>query len=286
MADDGTRNFPNAQIYMAQADFDFWTDERKRPERHAQDRSSRAPASSCCRTATASSSCKDGQEFLPGIQAMAAPGHTVGHTVYMITSQGKSSATPATSPIISSISVETPRLRLRLRHRWQAGGGSRAARVRHAGVHQDAIDQPTIFPGRGSATSPGRATVFATWPRRCAWCRRGCVGIAFDDAARRSCRSSSTPKPISISRSRGSSPPIRGSATFWRAPDGRRCGGGRTALPGWPRSWSRNNFRPPAPRRSGDGLPRRSIRSITRRCCARGRRGSRAPGCRRPRSAR
>jgi glyoxylase-like metal-dependent hydrolase (beta-lactamase superfamily II) len=29
MADDGTRNFPNAQIYMAQADLDFWTDEAK-----------------------------------------------------------------------------------------------------------------------------------------------------------------------------------------------------------------------------------------------------------------
>ena len=29
MADDGGRHFPNAQIYMSQADFDFWTDEKK-----------------------------------------------------------------------------------------------------------------------------------------------------------------------------------------------------------------------------------------------------------------
>ncbi len=57
-----------------------------------------------------------------------------------------------------------------------------------------------------------------------------------------------------------------------RAPGGRRCGGARTALPGSPRSWSRSSSRPPAPRRSGDGSPRRSIRSITPRCCARGRR--------------
>jgi len=27
LADDDTRNFPNAQIYMTQADLDFWTDE-------------------------------------------------------------------------------------------------------------------------------------------------------------------------------------------------------------------------------------------------------------------
>lgn len=29
MTDDGQRNFPNAQIYISQADFDFWTDEAK-----------------------------------------------------------------------------------------------------------------------------------------------------------------------------------------------------------------------------------------------------------------
>ncbi len=33
---------------------------------------------------------KDGQEFLPGIQAIAAPGHSIGHTMFMITS-GKDS---------------------------------------------------------------------------------------------------------------------------------------------------------------------------------------------------
>ena len=32
---------------------------------------------------------KDGQEFLPGIQALAAPGHTIGHSAFMITSEGK-----------------------------------------------------------------------------------------------------------------------------------------------------------------------------------------------------
>jgi glyoxylase-like metal-dependent hydrolase (beta-lactamase superfamily II) len=35
---------------------------------------------------------KDGQEFLPGVQALAAPGHTVGHHIFMVTSEGKSFA--------------------------------------------------------------------------------------------------------------------------------------------------------------------------------------------------
>ena len=33
---------------------------------------------------------KEGEEFLPGIQAIFAPGHTVGHTIFMINSGGKS----------------------------------------------------------------------------------------------------------------------------------------------------------------------------------------------------
>jgi glyoxylase-like metal-dependent hydrolase (beta-lactamase superfamily II) len=35
---------------------------------------------------------KDGEEFLPGIQAMSTPGHTVGHMVFIITSDGKTLA--------------------------------------------------------------------------------------------------------------------------------------------------------------------------------------------------
>jgi glyoxylase-like metal-dependent hydrolase (beta-lactamase superfamily II) len=35
---------------------------------------------------------KDDQEFLPGVQAMAAPGHAVGHHIFMVTSAGKSFA--------------------------------------------------------------------------------------------------------------------------------------------------------------------------------------------------
>jgi glyoxylase-like metal-dependent hydrolase (beta-lactamase superfamily II) len=83
------RNFPNAQIYMAQADLEFWTDEKKKslpfvggfidPTR-AQLLPNRDRIVFV----------KDGQEIVPGIQAMSAPGHTVGHTIFMVTSQGKS----------------------------------------------------------------------------------------------------------------------------------------------------------------------------------------------------
>ncbi len=88
VVDDGGKVlFSNAQFYIAQSDFDFWTDEGKMgsPQKdfivHA--RKNLLPVRDRLVFY------KDGQEFLPGIQAMAAPGHTVGHTMFMITSEGK-----------------------------------------------------------------------------------------------------------------------------------------------------------------------------------------------------
>ncbi len=87
VADDGSRNFPNAQVYMTEVDFDFWMDDKRLG----------TPAEGSARTARKNLPAyrdrmifiKDGQEILPGVQAMQTPGHTVGHTVYMITSGGK-----------------------------------------------------------------------------------------------------------------------------------------------------------------------------------------------------
>jgi glyoxylase-like metal-dependent hydrolase (beta-lactamase superfamily II) len=94
MGDDGKPNFPNAQVYISQADFDFWTDEAKMK---LKDPSYMQPFVEGARKNLLPIRdrlvfVKDGQEFLPGIQAVSAPGHTVGHTVYIITSDGKSLA--------------------------------------------------------------------------------------------------------------------------------------------------------------------------------------------------
>ncbi|MCA6118351.1 MBL fold metallo-hydrolase [Bradyrhizobium sp. WSM 1738] len=80
--------FPNAQVYIAQSDFDFWTDEGKlgSPLKdfiiHA--RKNLMPVRDRIVFI------KDNQEFLPGVTALSAPGHTVGHTIYMVSSKGKS----------------------------------------------------------------------------------------------------------------------------------------------------------------------------------------------------
>src|SRR5712671_884578 len=108
MADDGSRNFPNAQIYVTQADLDFWTDEGKLTHPLLKDfiagtRKHLLP------NRDRMVFVRDGQELLPGIQAIAAPGHTVGHTVYMITSQGKSLCNLGDTTHHHILSVESPR---------------------------------------------------------------------------------------------------------------------------------------------------------------------------------
>ncbi|MDR3436175.1 MBL fold metallo-hydrolase [Telmatospirillum sp.] len=92
VADNGKSHFPNAQIYMPEIEFNFWTDGEKLA---MTDPDYMRPFITAARKNLLAHRekvvfIKDGQEFLPGIQAIFTPGHTVGHTIYMISSEGKS----------------------------------------------------------------------------------------------------------------------------------------------------------------------------------------------------
>jgi glyoxylase-like metal-dependent hydrolase (beta-lactamase superfamily II) len=82
--------FPNAQFYIAQSDFDYWTDEGKlggaMKDFIVHARKNLMPVRDRLVFF------KGGQEILPGVQALAAPGHTVGHHIFMISSEAKSFA--------------------------------------------------------------------------------------------------------------------------------------------------------------------------------------------------
>jgi glyoxylase-like metal-dependent hydrolase (beta-lactamase superfamily II) len=89
MSEDGkTRNFPNAQIFTTEADFNFWQSEKLigTPAESSRNTVLKNIVPNKDRLVMV----KDGQEILPGIQAIASHGHTVGHMSYMITSGGKS----------------------------------------------------------------------------------------------------------------------------------------------------------------------------------------------------
>ena len=88
MAADGSRNFPNAQIYIAQSDFEFWTDDKRlgTPGKVLGSRQRKT----CCPIATASCSTRTARTSSPACRRCSRPGHTVGHTSFVINSGGKS----------------------------------------------------------------------------------------------------------------------------------------------------------------------------------------------------
>ena len=69
------------------ADYKFWTDETKVPEQF------KVFLETARKNLTPNLDrmhfFKDGEEILPGVQAIYAPGHTVGHTVFMIDQGGQ-----------------------------------------------------------------------------------------------------------------------------------------------------------------------------------------------------
>ena len=163
LADDGSRLFPNAQVYLQQIDFDFWMDDKRLG----------TPAEGSARTARKNLPpyrdriifIKDGQEILPGVQAMHTPGHTVGHTVYMISSGGKTICNIG-DVAHHAILFDQAADRGRVRHRFQAGRGIAGQAVRHArgAAHPAAGLSSCRGPGIGHLAKQGDGFRFVPTP--------------------------------------------------------------------------------------------------------------------------
>ena len=80
MGDDGTPNFPNATLYMAQEELDFWTSD---PVSERLERSLAGVQTHILPLRDRIRFIRDGEAFLPGVQAWLTPGHTPGHMAYL-----------------------------------------------------------------------------------------------------------------------------------------------------------------------------------------------------------
>lgn len=80
MGDDGTPNFPNAVLYLAREELDFWTSD---PPSERFERSLAGIRKHLLPLRDRITFVRDGEEFLPGVQAWLTPGHTPGHMSYL-----------------------------------------------------------------------------------------------------------------------------------------------------------------------------------------------------------
>jgi len=80
MRDDGVPNYPNATIYMAQAELAFWQSD---PPGERRERSLAGVRKHLLPLRDRIRLLRDGEAFLPGVQAWLTPGHTPGHMAYL-----------------------------------------------------------------------------------------------------------------------------------------------------------------------------------------------------------
>lgn len=84
--DAGRPNFPNASICLSQLDYEFWTDRRKLSDPTARPDVIRWAIHHLEGCQSQLRFVVDGEEIVPGITAIATPGHTLGHMSQIIES--------------------------------------------------------------------------------------------------------------------------------------------------------------------------------------------------------
>jgi glyoxylase-like metal-dependent hydrolase (beta-lactamase superfamily II) len=92
LAADGKRVFANATVRLGKADADYWLSAANEAKAPADKKGFFGPAKASLDPYVQAGKLKpidaDG-ELVPGISAMAAPGHTPGHTIYLVQSRGQ-----------------------------------------------------------------------------------------------------------------------------------------------------------------------------------------------------
>jgi glyoxylase-like metal-dependent hydrolase (beta-lactamase superfamily II) len=107
LAEDGSQNYPNAQIFISQADLEYWTSDARKGT--PGEGSMLAAKKNLLPNRDRILFYYDGKEVIPGVQAMHTPGHTVGHTCFVINS-GDKSLYFAGDLVHHNIIVEKPRM--------------------------------------------------------------------------------------------------------------------------------------------------------------------------------
>ncbi len=160
IVDGGVKQFPNAQVYISEADLAFWTDEAKASHPMIGGMIGAARAQLLPHRDRIVF-VKDGAEVVPGVQAIATPGHTVGHTSYMVTSGGKTLFLAADVAHHHVLSVNNPKIEFAFDTNPKQGVATRIKAFDMLAAQKT----PTLFyhfpfPGIGHVAKRGDGYVF------------------------------------------------------------------------------------------------------------------------------
>ena len=89
MGEGNKRFFTNAQIAVSKTEFDFWTDEGKVSATGMMKLFVDSARANLLPNRDRLVLVEDGKEVIKGVQAISTPGHTPGHTSYMLSSSGR-----------------------------------------------------------------------------------------------------------------------------------------------------------------------------------------------------
>jgi glyoxylase-like metal-dependent hydrolase (beta-lactamase superfamily II) len=89
MSDEGKRLFPNAQIITSKVEHDFWTDEAKTSSTGVMKLLVDSARKNLLPNKDRLVFVEDGKEAVKGVSVISTPGHTPGHTSYLLSSGGQ-----------------------------------------------------------------------------------------------------------------------------------------------------------------------------------------------------
>lgn len=165
---DGQRVFPNADLFLARAELDFWTSDAARDQAKAshkqmfaEGRAVLAPYQAAGRIRPFSGPA----ELFAGVTAVPAPGHTPGHTFYRIESRGRRMLIVGDMIHAAEIQLPDPSVTIDFDIDPAAAAARRqTALAELASTHELVAASHISFPGLGHVVREGRGYGWAALP--------------------------------------------------------------------------------------------------------------------------
>jgi glyoxylase-like metal-dependent hydrolase (beta-lactamase superfamily II) len=161
----GNANFPNAELFIPKAEFDFWTDETKAAGEGLLPIFIEGARRNVLAYRDRLNFVTDEREILPSIFAVPSPGHSIGHTSYIISSVGHSTLLLGDAAHSSALLFENPDWGFLYDHdQKQAAATRRGLFERAVSENLGLIGYHFSFPGVGNIRRDGKSFSYIQAP--------------------------------------------------------------------------------------------------------------------------